>query len=258
VVAVCILLGFLLRLLPRGVRSPKWTQAFVEESNEEQEEFFSSGKNSLTRLTIFLFAASVIGFALQTFTAFYPTFRTEMVYPAASWAVGTLIIAICRPVTAPKSLLTLYISIFATQAIAFVDGPSGLHPEDVPRILAIISALGAIGVILIMPIRDPHLPKHQISPAFGPATSDLRSPEDDLTLWQFMTVSWMAPLMSVGNARQLNDEDVWKLSFEFQHRMLHDTFRELKGSILGRLFKANGLDLIIISALSLFELVASM
>jgi hypothetical protein len=127
-----------------------------------------------------------------------------------------------------------------------------------PYILALISALIAIGVILVMPLRHPHLPKDQISPAFGPPTSELRSPEDDLTAWQFMTVSWMAPLMSIGNKRQLNDEDVWQLGYEFQHRMLHDTFRELNGSVLGRLFRANGLDLVIISGLSMFELVASM
>jgi len=257
-VAACILLGFLLQLLPRGVRSPTWSRAFVEEPKEEQEDPFPCKKESFARLMIVLFAVSVVGFALQILTVFHPTFRMEMIFPAASWVVGCLLITIYRPVTAPKSILLLYASIFTTQAIVFVDSPAGIHPEDVPCILAMISALGAIGVILLMPMRDPQLPKHQISPAFAPPKFDLRSPEDDLTLWQFMTVSWMAPLISVGNARQLNDEDVWKLGFEFQHRMLHDTFRELKGSVLGRLFRANGLDLVIISALSIFELVASM
>jgi len=72
-----------------------------------------------------------------------------------------------------------------------------------------------------------------------------------------MTISWMKPLISLGNARQLNDEDVWLLSYEFQHRILHDRFRELKGSVLRRLVEANGLDLIIISVLSIIELFAS-
>ena len=85
----------------------------------------------------------------------------------------------------------------------------------------------------------------------------MRSPEDNLTLWQFMSVSWMAPLIKMGNERQLNDEDVWSLGYEFKHRGLHDEFRELKGSVLRRLLEANGLDLFIISALSIIELVAS-
>ena len=258
VVAVCILLGFLLRLLPKGVRSPEWSRPFVEEPKGEQDELPSSEKKSYTQLTILLFAVSIICLALQTLTIFLPTVRIELVFPTASWAVGSLIIAIRRPVTAPLALLALYTSIFITQAVVFVDSPSGLQVKDIPSILAIITAFVAIGVILAMPLRHPHLPKYQISPAFGSPTSELRSPEDDLTVWQFMTVSWMAPLMYTGNRRQLNDEDVWQLGYEFQHRMLHDTFRELKGSVLGRLFRANGLDLVIISGFSMFELVASM
>jgi hypothetical protein len=258
VVAVCILLGFLVKLLPRGVRSPAWSRPFVEEPKGEPDELVSDEKEPFTRLTMILFLVSVVSLALQIVTVLLPTFRREMIFPSASWAVGALVIAICRPKTAPMALLALYVCIFTTQAIIFVDSPSGLHVKDLPSILALISAFVAIGVILIMPMRDPDLQKCHISPAFGPPTSELRSPEDDLSVWQFMTVSWMAPLMSIGNARQLNDEDVWQLGFEFQHRMLHDTFRELKGSVLGRLFRANGLDLVIISILSMFELVASM
>jgi len=72
-----------------------------------------------------------------------------------------------------------------------------------------------------------------------------------------MTVSWMAPLISLGNSRQLNDNDVWFLGYEFQHRKLHDRFRELQGSVLRRLLEANGLDLLIISTLAVIEQVAS-
>jgi hypothetical protein len=257
VLAVCILLGFLTKLLPKGMLSPKWSRAFVIEPKGEQDELISGQKKAFTRLTIVLFFVSVVCFALQMLTVFLPTFRIEMVFPAASWAIGSLVVAICRPTTAPLALVALYTSIFTTQAIIFVDSPSGLYVKDLPSILALLSALVAIGTTLAMPLRPPHLPKNQISPAFGPPSSELRSPEDDLTLWQFMSVSWMAPLMSIGNKRQLNDEDVWQLGYEFQHRMLHDIFRELKGSVLGRLFRANGLDLVIISALSMFELVAS-
>lgn len=72
-----------------------------------------------------------------------------------------------------------------------------------------------------------------------------------------MTVSWMKPLIELGNKRQLNDEDVWSLGYEFKHRMLHDRFRELRGSVLRRLLVANGVDLMIMSVLAVLELVAS-
>ena len=108
-----------------------------------------------------------------------------------------------------------------------------------------------------MPLRDVKLPNSGISPAFDTPTHQLRSPEDNLTLLQFMTVSWMSPLISLGSARQLNDEDVWCLSLEFQHRLLHDRFRELKGSVVKRLLAANGLDITIIATLSIIESAAS-
>lgn len=67
----------------------------------------------------------------------------------------------------------------------------------------------------------------------------------------------MKPLIELGNKRQLNDDDVWMLGYEFKHRTLHDSFRELKGSVLRRLLEANGIDLVIMSLLAIVELVAS-
>jgi ABC-type multidrug transport system fused ATPase/permease subunit len=72
-----------------------------------------------------------------------------------------------------------------------------------------------------------------------------------------MTVSWVAPLIKTGSQRQLHDEDVWLLGYQFQHRHLHDAFRELQGSVVRRLLVANGLDLIILTALAILELVAN-
>ncbi|KAL8818729.1 MAG: hypothetical protein Q9223_002701 [Gallowayella weberi] len=104
-----------------------------------------------------------------------------------------------------------------------------------------------------MPLRDPRLPNDNISPVFEKPNHLLRSPEDSLTLWQFMSVSWMSPLISVGYTRQLNDADVWQLSFEFQHRTLHEKFRELGGTVVRRLLLANGLDLVILLSLGVLE-----
>ena len=132
-----------------------------------------------------------------------------------------------------------------------------MHVNNITVFLSIFVSLVIIGSIFCMPLRDVKLPNSGISPAFGSPTHQLRSPEDNLTLLQFMTVSWMSPLISLGSARQLNDEDVWSLSLEFQHRLLHDKFRELKGSVVRRLIAANGLDLILIAIISIVESSAS-
>ena len=201
---------------------------------------------------------SIVGVVLQTIVIFFPVLRMDMmIYLSISWAIATLLICITRPTTASSSLLWIYSSILIADCIILFDGIPRITPETVPFVLVPFVALGAIIIILNMPLRHPSISSEKISLAFGPPTSDLRSPEDNLTMWQYMSVSWMEPLIKRGNEKQLNDEDVWSLGYEFQHRLLHDSFRELKGTVLSRLIEANALDLVLISILSVIELFAS-
>jgi hypothetical protein len=108
-----------------------------------------------------------------------------------------------------------------------------------------------------MPVRDPSLPQEGIGRVGETPSDNLRSPEDDLNLWQFLTVSWMSPLISVGRKRRINEDDIWLLGFEFQHRRLHDKFRQLRGSVLRRLLRANGIDIFILSSISLIQMACS-
>lgn len=108
------------------------------------------------------------------------------------------------------------------------------------------AAIASVLVILMMPLRDPSLPSSDISKVGEIPTPQQRSPEDNLKLWQFLSVSWLDPMITIGKSRQLNEEDVWALGFEFQHKRLHETFRQLKGSVIKRLLRANGIDVAII------------
>jgi hypothetical protein len=108
------------------------------------------------------------------------------------------------------------------------------------------AAIGATLTILLMPLRNSSLPSSDICKVGDIPTSQLRSPEDDLRLWQFLSVSWMAPMITIGKDRQLHDEDVWFLGYEFQHKRLHETFRLLKGTVIRRLLQANGIDIAIL------------
>ena len=63
-----------------------------------------------------------------------------------------------------------------------------------------------------------------------------------MALWQFLTSSWVSPIIRIGRKRQLNEGDVWQLAYEFQHRRLHEKFRDMKGTVLQRLLQANGID----------------
>jgi hypothetical protein len=212
---------------------------FIEEPKEQEDEFSASKNRGIGHLTYPLLVTSVIGFVLQLLTVFYPTSRLEMIYPSLSWAFACLMVAIYRPISTPGSLLVVYVSILVSQMIILLDSTSDLGAEDFPAVFILLSSVGAILIILLMPMRDPCLSSRDISPAFSPPTLELRTPEDNLSLWQWMTVSWMAPLISI------------------QHRKLHDRFRQLQGPVLNRLLEANGIDLFIISMLAIVEEFAS-
>lgn len=165
--------------------------------------------------------------------------------------------AVERPRAAPISLLVLFTSILLAQSTVLSQMGFPLAAKDVPLLLAPVVALLGIIIILNMPLRNPYLPNEDISPAFSAPTAKLRTPEDNLTPWQFMSVSWMAPLIKKGTERNIEDEVVWDLGYEFKHARLHAAFRELPGSVTRRIFVANGMDLIRTTVLALIGLVAS-
>ncbi len=163
-----------------------------------------------------------------------------------------------RPKTAPIGLLAIFVGFLSAQIPTVLRGSVPfIRLNNITVLSNIFVSFVIVSIIFCMPLRDPKLSNSGISPAFDSPNHQLRSPEDNLTLWQFITVSWMSPLISLGSSKQLNDEDVWSLSLEFQHRLLHDKFRELKGSVVRRLVAANGLDLILISILGMIESFAS-
>lgn len=121
-------------------------------------------------------------------------------------------------------------------------------------------ALSMISIALIanMPMRDPSLASEDICRPYQTPTSKLRSPEDNFTLWNWMSVSWMGPTVKTACERQLHDEDVWTLPLEFQHSRLHRLFRDVEGSVLVRLLKANAPDLIITTFTGILESLCSL
>jgi ABC-type multidrug transport system fused ATPase/permease subunit len=113
--------------------------------------------------------------------------------------------------------------------------------------------LATLVTVSIMPMRDPWMDDHGIAVPFATPDNRHRSPEDNFSLWNWMTVAWMAPLISVACKRQLDPTDVWLLPYQFQHERLHRLFREIKGSVTLRIFKANGPDLLISIGLGILE-----
>ena len=259
---ISILPGFvatfvlILRVLRPAIRRrPLWLRNFVEE--EDEKPLASPNSEGKTRLRIWLISLlslCAFGLTLDFIMLLWPSeMNLIALLPTISWATVILLVLVDKPAAAPMNCLTILLSIAITQLVVQLNDVHAPVGRDLPGMLSTISCLGAIGLILNQPLRDPYLPSADISAPFAVPSSKLRSPEDKLTPWQFMTVSWMSPLMSVGSKRKLEDEDVWSLAREFQHSELHSRFRDLKGSVVVRLLKANGLDLIIITLLALIE-----
>ena len=167
-------------------------------------------------------------------------------------AIAVAVIILERPRTASLSLLFLFASIILAELAIILSEPQGAS-------VALCPILAFVGIIIIinMPLRDPNLPSEDISPVYSSPTVKLRTPEDNLTPFQYMTVSWMGPLIQKGTTRKMDDEDVWDLGWEFKHARLHDAFRKLEGSVTRRVFVANGMDALRTTGLDLLRLCAS-
>lgn len=151
-------------------------------------------------------------------------------------------------------MLVYYVLTFAIELSLATHPDIGPKFKTVARYIAAGAAAAAFSTILLMPFRESSLSAVDISDVGQQPSSEFRTPEDNLKLWQFLTVSWMAPLISTGRKRQLHEQDVWMLGFDFQHSRLHESFRRLRGSVFSRLLRANGIDVFIISTISIVQM----
>lgn len=251
VAGACLLVYIVRSLFPKG---PQWARPFAKE-----EEFLANlHTRHWTFWTFSLLALSAIGLVLAIVAAISPPFNIVRYLELAPWITALFITVVDRPRKTPKALLTLFTAVVVCGIVSLAAWHGKTERVNIVHVGAVGIALAALLVILSMPLRDPDLDPTGIADSHYPPTSQLRSPEDNLSLWQFMTVSWMSPLISRGYKNRLNDEDVWFLPYDFQHERLHLLFRDLKGSIIKRLILANGLDLIIITFLGLIETAANL
>ncbi|CAG8161159.1 unnamed protein product [Penicillium salamii] len=251
IVALLIAASHLLEQFPHW--RPKWTIPFISEQHDLLELPLDRPAQSLgwtTSLLIF----SAIGLTADVIQSVPPGVKWFDVIIVFSWTVASIFIAVKRPRACSIVLLAFYVLLLAVELSLAASSEVSLDFKIVARYIAAAASAAASTTILLMPFRETSLPSVDISAVGQQPSSDFRTPEDNLRLWQFLTVSWMAPLISTGCNRQLNEDDVWLLGFDFQHSRLHEKFRRLRGSVLGRLLRANGIDVFIISTISIVQL----
>ncbi|KAL4870295.1 hypothetical protein BDV12DRAFT_166091 [Aspergillus spectabilis] len=253
VVISCAWLNYLLRRIPY-IKRPKWIRPFVQELPPGPDLPLRQTKYRLGWVMALL-AVSMIGSAAELIKVVLNGPGPSNIVLLASWVETLHLIIAERPRTCPILLLPFFLTA-GIMEVAYIVNRNAYEVTSLFTFqLAAGAALLGCMVTLTMPLRPASLPRIDISAVGQKPSSNLRSPEDNLRLWHFFTVSWMAPLMAVGKKRQLDEGDVWSLGFEFQHKRLHEKFRQLQGSVIGRLLQANGIDILIISMISIIQII---
>ncbi|KAK4652217.1 hypothetical protein QC762_609180 [Podospora pseudocomata] len=242
---------------------PTWLRRFAAEETTisaiDQETGDSLGvkrsKWTIWNLSLLLLSvgAPLLG---VTGAVIWPENAQVLLMPVGPAVISSTMLVLERPRTLPGAVLMIQGALLLVELALFIvvpDVAGNGWPSTAVWVGELSLTFASILVMLNMPLREPYAESTGISKPFTAPNSDARSPEDLITAWQWMTVSWLSPLMKLGYSRQLNDDDVWFLALEFQHGRLHTLFRELTGTVLVRLLKANGLDLVITTCLAVLE-----
>jgi len=179
----------------------------------------------------------------------------EVIVPITIWTIISSSYIVLRPKTASGFLVLSTFALIYFQCNAFLRLEYG---QDYAAKSALSGTASGLSVLLFilqlnLPLRHPQVSRDGISKIFSRPSYRERSPEDAMTLWQWMSVTWVGPIITVGREGPLDRKDIWKLPYEFHHRHLHDVFSKLKGSIVARLLKANWHDFVILTCFVLFR-----
>lgn len=87
-------------------------------------------------------------------------------------------------------------------------------------------------------------------------TQDTVGPDDLVTLFSWLSFSWVNPFINLGNIKELEVEDLPNLSLTMQTAVVFDRFRQIaRSSLLWKIILANRLDLFLDFALTLVSVV---
>ncbi|CAE6437640.1 unnamed protein product [Rhizoctonia solani] len=170
-----------------------------------------------------------------------------------SWVYATLRPGI-RPSRTPYyDLLAIYSSHFLAACVALYEaststtGSIGFSTERVAQVLNLLLTLVGLVAVVNMPLTisgDPEVDEDGLHPAL----------EDHCTVWQWMTFTWVSPIISLGVSRPLEEKDVWQLSRSMRTRVLMRKFLQIRrSSLLRRVLIANAMDLFLDASLTVIS-----
>ena len=132
--------------------------------------------------------------------------------------------------------------------------------------LSLTLTFAILALSLSYPMQDIR-PSPTVSPVWAPPSRSYSSPEDSVTLWNWMTFDYIKPLLDRAGEGTLNEEDVWDLPPGFKHANLFGKYLRVtekdkkegkKTSLVWFLLSSNSQDLIIDISLKTWNAVIGM
>ncbi|KAJ4485740.1 P-loop containing nucleoside triphosphate hydrolase protein [Lentinula aciculospora] len=183
------------------------------------------------------------------------TIRALLIF--ITWFYASIRVIVKEPSTPPYFLI-LFASL---HAFIFVFNLN-FHTSETPRLWGVFNVVIPLLFSWIagtFPLQDIPSGERIASKKDAPSVA-LTCPEDDVTLWSWLTFTFVEPIFAVANKGTLGDTDVWSLSPYFKHKNLFTKCLEYrvkhpKHSLLRFLLVSNSLDLILDVVLELWTAV---
>ncbi|CAE6421059.1 unnamed protein product [Rhizoctonia solani] len=170
-----------------------------------------------------------------------------------SWVYAALRPSIWPSRTPYYDLFTIYFSHFLAACVALYEaststtGSIGFSAGRVGQVLNSLVTFVGLVIIVNMPLTiagEPEINEDGLHPPL----------EDNCTLWQWMTFTWVSPIISLGASRPLEEKDVWQLSKSMRTRVLMRKFLQIqRPSLLRRILLANAMDLFLDASLTVIS-----
>ncbi|KZP25984.1 hypothetical protein FIBSPDRAFT_918282 [Athelia psychrophila] len=168
---------------------------------------------------------------------------------ALPWIYAALRPLLRPPATPPYDLFALFAAHLAMGALLLggvlythyvLDGPPAAPLALAGLAANVASVLVGLAVVMDIPM---DVPSSRVKEG---AIGKTATPEDYTTLFKWMTFAWVYPLVQLGTATTLHEQDVWDLSPTMQSRPVFIQFgRTARPSLLRQLWAANALDVLI-------------
>uniref|UniRef100_A0A8H7XJS6 Multidrug resistance-associated ABC transporter n=1 Tax=Psilocybe cubensis TaxID=181762 RepID=A0A8H7XJS6_PSICU len=126
-------------------------------------------------------------------------------------------------------------------------------PSQLSLLLRSVNLLAIVSSLIIIFNIPSELPSAKVDPQ---EIGHTLTTEDYATLWQWVSFSWIYPLIRSGRYATLHEKDVWNISPTMQSRPLFAKFSALRQtSLFRRIWAANSLDIIIDLTLTIVSVV---